>query len=190
MHKYFAVEHITEIQPYGLWSLRLGIVKLLNNIFNSRRIQFNSEKCTGQYFKVRDDDLSSKQGSLCTFKIILEKIFLSIYLHMYIYICYKIKTLYDYFFCEFDRWCDRFCDNFWIDRYFRILRGNRSLRLRYTFLKYPVCKLISYLYRTNVYATLIAVMKWSENVLFLIYTVSTIYFVTTKISENYFLLIR
>ena len=31
------------------------------------------KKCTGQYFKVRDDDFSSKQGSLCTFKIILIK---------------------------------------------------------------------------------------------------------------------
>ena len=27
-------------------------------------IQRYSEKCTGRYFKVRDDDLSSKQGSL------------------------------------------------------------------------------------------------------------------------------
>ena len=38
----------------------------------SFHIQLVSEKCTGQYFKVRDDDLSSKQ-SLCTFKMILKK---------------------------------------------------------------------------------------------------------------------
>ena len=37
-------------------------------------IQLYSEKCTGRYFKVRDDDLSSKKGSLCTFKIIFIKI--------------------------------------------------------------------------------------------------------------------
>ena len=35
------------------------------------KVQLYSEKCTGRYFKVRD--LSSKQGSLCTFKTILKK---------------------------------------------------------------------------------------------------------------------
>ena len=43
-------------------------------------IQLFSEKCTGRYFKVRDDDLSSKQGSLCTFKMILYKLYIYIYL--------------------------------------------------------------------------------------------------------------
>ena len=37
-------------------------------------IQLYSKKCTGRYSKVRDDDLSSKQGSLCTFKMIIVKI--------------------------------------------------------------------------------------------------------------------
>ena len=41
--------------------------------FNNK-VQLYPEKCTGRYFKFRDDDLSSKQGSLCTFKIILIKI--------------------------------------------------------------------------------------------------------------------
>ena len=36
--------------------------------FHYFRIQLYSEKCTGRYFKMRDDDLSSKQGSLCTLK--------------------------------------------------------------------------------------------------------------------------
>ena len=47
-------------------------------------VQVYSEKCTGRYFKVRDDDLSSKQGSLCTLKKILIK--------NTKHICYKIKT--------------------------------------------------------------------------------------------------
>ena len=49
-------------------------------------------------------------------------------------------------FCQLDRyiihmyveWWDRLCGNFWIERYFRILSGTRTWRLRYTFLKYPV----------------------------------------------------
>ena len=44
------------------------------NIDEDIDIQPDSKKCTGQYFKVRDDDLSSKQGLLCTFKIMLIKI--------------------------------------------------------------------------------------------------------------------
>ena len=38
------------------------------------KVQPYSKKCTGRYFNVRDDDLSSKQGSLCKIKIILIKI--------------------------------------------------------------------------------------------------------------------
>jgi hypothetical protein len=54
-------------------------------------IQIYSEKCTGRYFIERDDDLSSKQGSLCTFKII-QKLLKNIlkYIFAYIYIFYKI----------------------------------------------------------------------------------------------------
>ena len=37
-------------------------------------LQLYSKKCTGRYFKLRDDDLSSKQGSVCAFKMILKKI--------------------------------------------------------------------------------------------------------------------
>ena len=45
------------------------------------------KKCTGRYFKVRDDDLSSKQGSLCTFKMILviRKYFIK-YIYIYLYL--------------------------------------------------------------------------------------------------------
>ena len=46
-------------------------------------IQLFSKKCTGRYDKVRDDDLSSKQGSLCTFKMILV---IRKYFIVYIYI--------------------------------------------------------------------------------------------------------
>ena len=53
-------------------------------------------------------------------------------------------------------WWDRFCGNFWIDNYFRILRGTRTWRLRYIFLKYPVYKnnkvffrIKDYLFPTN-----------------------------------------
>ena len=48
-----------------------------------------SEKCTGLYFKVSDDDLSSKQGSLCTFKMIPLKISLVIIFkrNMNIFLC-------------------------------------------------------------------------------------------------------
>ena len=52
-------------------------------------IQLYSEKCTGRYFKVRDDDLSSKQVTLCTFKVITIKITRknkSLYLHIYLYL--------------------------------------------------------------------------------------------------------
>ena len=60
-------------------------------------LQLYSEKYTGGYFKVRDEDLYSKQGSLCTFKIILKKnnknyskFFLNIYLHISIFVM-KLK---------------------------------------------------------------------------------------------------
>ena len=48
-------------------------------------VQLFSEKCTGRYFKVRDDDLSSKQGSICSFKMKLIKI-IGKYLKGFIYI--------------------------------------------------------------------------------------------------------
>ena len=62
-------------------------LKILNP--DNHQVQLYSEKFTGRYFKVRDDDLSSKQGSLYTFKIILKKItqiFLAIYLHTFIFV--------------------------------------------------------------------------------------------------------
>ena len=67
-------------------------------------------QCTGRYFKVQDDDLSSKQGSLrTTFKTkITQKLFLSnahfmkpyrspVYLYTG-YCCYKIKNNMNIFF--------------------------------------------------------------------------------------------
>ena len=45
-----------------------------------RELQLYSEKCTGRYFKERDDDLSSKKGSIQNETY--SKIFLSIYLHI------------------------------------------------------------------------------------------------------------
>ena len=61
------------------------------NIFN---LKLYSEKCTWRYFKVREDELSSKQGSICIFKMILYiyVIFLSIYLHIFIYTGYFRKV--------------------------------------------------------------------------------------------------
>ena len=47
---------------------------------------------TGRYFKVRDDNLSSKQGSLCTFIMILMKIILKyfkVYIYIYLYLLKK-----------------------------------------------------------------------------------------------------
>ena len=44
--------------------------------FLKKKIISFAEKCTGRYLKVTSDDLSSKQGSFCTFKMILfSKIF-------------------------------------------------------------------------------------------------------------------
>ena len=57
-------------------------------------LQLFLKRCTGRHFKVRDDDLSSKQGSLCTFKMILIKAFENIlnFIFTCFYICYKIQT--------------------------------------------------------------------------------------------------
>ena len=52
-------------------------------------VQLFSEKCTGRYFKVIDGDLSSKQGSLYTFKMILMKIiqkYFEVYTYIYLYL--------------------------------------------------------------------------------------------------------
>ena len=94
--------------------------------------------------KVRDNDLSSKQGSLCTVKIILTRKYYYVYLYVYVHIfIFVIKLNIKWIFsCAIDRYVNRlwdhFCGNCWIDRYFRILHGTWSWRLRYTFLKYPV----------------------------------------------------
>ena len=69
-------------------------------------IQLYSRKCTGRYFKVRDNDLSSKQGSFHmyiqsdTFKN-YSKIFLSIYFHICIFVIKLKQNM--IFFCEFDK---------------------------------------------------------------------------------------
>ena len=107
-----------------------GKYNLRQKTFLKITIQLFSEKCTGRYFKVRDDDLSSKQGSLCSFKMILKIIrkYFKVYIYIYLYLsCHD--------------WWDRFSGNFLIDRYFRILCSTRTWRLRYTFLKYPVCEI-------------------------------------------------
>ena len=57
----------------------------------------------------------------------------------YTYIYIWIYNFYMIF--EFDKkidWWDRFCGNFWVDTYLRILCGTQNWRLRYTYLKYPV----------------------------------------------------
>ena len=50
------------------------IIKKLIFSLNLFKVQLFSEKFTGLYYNLRDDDLSSKQGSLCTFKMMLIKI--------------------------------------------------------------------------------------------------------------------
>ena len=62
-----------------------------------------------------------------------------VYLHIFLFVI-KIKTEYEYFLCEYDRKMRPLLRQL-LDRYYyryRILRGNRTWRLRYTFLKYPV----------------------------------------------------
>ena len=48
------------------------------------QVQLYSKKCTGRYFIIRDDDLSSKQESICTFKIMTIKITRK-YVYIYIF---------------------------------------------------------------------------------------------------------
>ena len=48
------------------------------------KLQLYSEKCTGRYFKVRHDYLSSKQGIVIMYIQNFSKIFLSIYIFTYI----------------------------------------------------------------------------------------------------------
>ena len=64
-----------------------------------RELQLYSEKCTG-YFKERDDDLSSKQGSIQNETY--SKIFLSIYLHIFIFVL-TLKHNMNIFLCKFDK---------------------------------------------------------------------------------------
>ena len=67
-------------------------------------IQLYSEKCTGCYFKVWDDDLSSKHGSLCTLKMKnYSKIFIYTYIYFHIFIFFiKLKHNMNISLCEFD----------------------------------------------------------------------------------------
>ena len=65
-----------------------------------RELQLYSEKCTGRYFKERDDDLSSKQGSIQNENY--SKVFLSIYLHIFIFVL-TLKHNMNIFLCKFDR---------------------------------------------------------------------------------------
>ena len=60
----FHVQHLKGTRPIRLPAI---IKKFINK-------QLYSEKCTGRHFKLRDDDLSSKLGSLCAFILILKKI--------------------------------------------------------------------------------------------------------------------
>ena len=60
---------INERKKFGIPAEAVGIVNvaflaLPNQIRVVADVQLYSEKCTGRYFKVRDDDLSSNQGSL------------------------------------------------------------------------------------------------------------------------------
>ena len=87
-------------------------------------IKLYSEKCTGRYFKVRDDVF--KQGSL-----------IIMYIQNYIYITRNIdKYIFTYNIIIAIQ-LKHNMNIFLIDRYFRILHGNRTWRLRDTFLKYP-----------------------------------------------------
>ena len=60
-------------------------------------VQPYSEKCTEIYFKVRDDDLSSEKGTLCTLKMILiellENIFKYIFTHIKIFVIKLIHNM-------------------------------------------------------------------------------------------------
>ena len=62
---------------FALVDLKKGYSKRNIQRYTDKHIQLFSEKCTGRYFNVRDDDLSSKQGSLCTLKL-----FIFIYLYL------------------------------------------------------------------------------------------------------------
>ena len=62
------------------------------------KVQLFSERFTGRYFKVRDDDLSSKQGSLCTFN--LKIFYVCIYLHLFIFVMQLKHNI--NFLCEFE----------------------------------------------------------------------------------------
>ena len=99
-------------------------------------IQLVSEKCTGRYFKVRDDKIEVMYIQNDTYQN-YSKIFLSTYIFTYFIFVIKLKHNMNIF-LRIRYWWDRFCGNLWIDRYFRILSGTRIWRLRYTFLKYPV----------------------------------------------------
>ena len=59
-------------------SISLSVSRIID------KVRLFSKKCTGRYLKVRDDDLSSKQGSLCTVKMIIIKNFRK-YFKVYIY---------------------------------------------------------------------------------------------------------
>ena len=54
-------------------------------------VQPYSEKCTEIYFKVRDDDLSSEKGTLCTLKMILY--FKYIFTHIKIFVIKLIHNM-------------------------------------------------------------------------------------------------
>ena len=95
-------------------------------------LQHFSKKCTGRYSKVREDDLSSKQGSLSTIKKILiknySKIFLSIYLHIFIFVI-KLKH-YMNFFCvnSIDKQTDFQLNTVW----FRYWYSSRKQSISYS----------------------------------------------------------
>ena len=86
------------------------LITIIIHIVNSKYtiscvIQLYSKKSTRQYFNVRDDDLSSKQGSLCKFKVILIKIthkYSKVYINILIFVI-KLKHNINIFMWEFDR---------------------------------------------------------------------------------------
>ena len=92
-------------------------------------------------FKKRDDYLSSKQGSLCTFKIILLKItrkyLYNVYINIHLYLLKKLKHNIIFFANSIDRQTDETAFGL-IDNSEYYAAPELESRPQYTFLKYPV----------------------------------------------------
>ena len=73
-----SVSNILSFNTAGFKKTDPSVLIILTHIIylsQSTKVQLYSKKCTGRYFKGRDHDLYLKQGSLCTFKMILIKIY-------------------------------------------------------------------------------------------------------------------